>query len=71
MSDAAESLRYVFATLPLCPKCGGAEYRVYGTEKCDGGKTQWAKCRNAECEHKFKIIWEGSPQCGIPGPAVS
>ena len=58
--DAAERERYVYRELVRCPKCDQAEHRVYGKDPSaePGSLTQYARCLNPECGHKFKIVWE-------------
>lgn len=53
-----DSTRYCFRTLPACPACGSIDFSIYKTQREDGGKVQWAKCGDSDCENKFKIVWD-------------
>ena len=55
--DAKHGRRYVFATIPRCPTCGGARLATdRSVRSTDGAKQQWKTCRS--CGAKFFVIWE-------------
>jgi transposase-like protein len=57
----------VFVTMPVCPRCGSAEFFRIKTEPPggDGTKTQRVVCRNSECLKRFKVAYE-LPESALP-----
>ncbi len=53
---AEPSARYVYATLPRCPACGGVKLKSYRSiDQGDGSRMKWTRC---ECGEKFIVILE-------------
>jgi len=54
---ASPGSRYVYASLPRCPACGGTEHRSYrSVDQGDGSRMKWTACK--ACGEKFVVILE-------------
>lgn len=54
---ASDDDRFVFATLPKCPSCGGVRHKSYRSiDQGDGSRMKWTTCQT--CGEKFILILE-------------
>lgn len=53
----SDSLRYVEAHWPRCPRCESTDHTTTRSDdNGDGTRTQHRRCR--ECNHLFRVIWQ-------------